>query len=178
MRKIKLYEDIICKDSDSEQGSLLVDPCENLESTLDKPCITGYVGVTINYPPTVRFENANSSQQRMIYAKIWNIARNAFGMAPLDSSYQYEYCKSGRVHLHGYVSIVGKHFPMGAVCDMAKSILRQFPIRHAHFNSHNVYPEYQNYKCASIKIQYYSADHTIDGVEGISHWKSYITKNA
>lgn len=136
---------------------------------------TGYIGFTLNYPRTVKFLNATSSQQRQMYLKWFHEFKSALNMGP-EYDYAFEYCKTGQVHMHGYITLYGKHFINGAVSDITKKILSHLPKSHNKFKESYLHSEYHRYRCPAICVQYYTQDETIEDKSGIRHWKTYIKK--
>lgn len=133
--------------------------------------ITGYLMITLNHPPTRLFEQAPSHVQKQIYSKQWHQIKNTFGI-PDECQYVFEYCKSGRVHLHGLISLhCDRYFVMGAVSDMAKAYLNLLPRRYEEFKSRCCYPDFSRYRSPQITVQHAEATSAY-----VDEWRIYMQK--
>lgn len=160
---------ILESDSESEAGEVpsLVEPRQNP---------IAHYGITINHPRTKKFLNLDSRGQQILYNRIWYNIKNTLGI-PIESDFAFEYCESGQVHLHAYVSIQTKHFINGAVSDLAKSVHRQLPKKYEQFKEGQMYPKYHRYKSPSHVIQYYDDElHDVNNRASIDYWRAYIKK--
>ncbi len=128
--------------------------------------ITGYLEITLNYPRTALFLKKNSTQQKALYSKIWHYIKNACGI-PDESPFVFEYCSTGQVHLHGYISLHGKYFIMGAISDIVKSILNSLPKKYCMFKEGSMYVDYERYRCPSCCVQHR---------DNIDKWLTYMNK--
>jgi len=141
---------------------------------------TGYLGFTLNYPRTTKFINANSVQQKTLYNNWIMSFKNTLGMQnDTDCVFRFEYCKSGQVHAHGYITLYAKdYFINGAVSDFSKAVLSHLPCKHNKFKEGCMYPDMFRYKCPSVCIQHYDADKKDEtDKSSIEYWKQYIKKD-
>lgn len=171
------YDSIIGSDSE-ECGEVLslVEPRQN-EATAESPAC-GYIGITMNFPRTKAFLNASSKKQKEHYYKLWFNIMNTLGF-PKDSKYCYEYCKSGQIHLHGYISIHRKCFVMGALSDLTKAYLKLLPPKHQQFRESYMYDKFSRVRCASLCLQWYEPEgehNDKDDKSSIEYWRAYIIK--
>lgn len=115
----------------------------------------GFIQVTLNHPRTKTFLNMSSHQQKELYAKIFRVLKNTITIDP-HSDYTFEYCKSGQVHLHGFIQIPDEKrvFVLGAISDVAKKYLSLLPGSHSNFNERNMYGKFLRYRSPSICLQY------------------------
>lgn len=116
------------------------------------PKFHGKLEITMNYPRTIAFSKKTSVEQKKIYSILWHKLKCLFGHN--DNDFVYEYCKSGHVHLHGWIDIKGKYFIAGLVADYVKSYLRFMPTKFSRYKDFNYYPEYTCYKSPSILVRY------------------------
>lgn len=129
---------------------------------------TTYFEVTINYPRTKAFLNKTSEKQKQIYRLIWHNIKCTLGQ-PESTDFTFEACKTGQIHLHGYIGIKLENIiPAILICDLAKNILKCLPKKYANFNEANYYPDYKRFRNPAICIQNSSS---------IDKWKEYIYKN-
>lgn len=164
------YSDIIESDSEDGEVRLLVEPRQTAGGG-----ITGYLGFTLNHPRTVKFLNASSQQQKNIYTKWYNSFKNTFAFDS-ESVMVFEYCKTGQVHCHGYITMKGNYFTNGAVSDLTKAILKFLPSKYNKFNENFLFDKFNRYRCPSIVVQHYTPNEDDNTISGIKHWKAYINK--
>lgn len=169
-------------DSDSEQNQLEADLELGLLGSLAQPKMPapfGYLEVTLNYPRTASFLKMCSVKQKILYSKIWHHVRSFQvqpGMVFVDDDYEFEYCKSGQIHLHGYLPIYKKeYFIEGILSDVAKLYLEGLPKKYNKFNDVHMFPDLHRYRCPSICLQHDNMSIPTE-VERFERWKSYMTK--
>lgn len=136
-----------------------------------------FIEITLNYPRTQTFLNKNSTQQQALYCKLWNRVKNARCVTALqEAGHVYEYCKSGQVHMHGYMRLKydRPHFVFGVISDIVKSYLNCLPKRYQNYSERHLHYEYKRYRCPSICVQY----RDIDDKERIDLWHKYMRKTA
>lgn len=167
-------------DIESEASDLSVEDAKN-DDHIEEILPVGYLEITLNYPRTATFLKMNSAKQRMLYIKIWMILRGSVdfplaGMEHAHSDFQFEYCKSGQVHLHGYLPIYKKkYFIEGIISDLVKLYLEGMPKRYSKFSESFMFPELHRYRSPSICVQHDNLQ--LNGeVERMERWKTYITK--
>lgn len=143
------------------------------------PIPKGYLEITLNYPRTVSFLKMNSMRQKVLYIKIWSHIRatlNQYSIIFRHCDYEFEYCKTGQIHLHGYIPVYeDKYFIEGIISDVVKRYLEGLPRKYSKFNEKNMYPELHRYKCPSICVQH---DNLSDPIESdrFERWKQYMIK--
>jgi len=167
------WADILESGSETES-----EPCAVLDSTRQNNGVNNisHYGITINYPRTTKFLNLDSRGQQILYNKVWHNIVNTLGV-PIDSKFTFEYCQSGQIHLHGYISINSKHYIYGAISDLAKAIHRQFPGTRKNYKEGALMPLFKRYRFPGLCIQYYDDyDSNADPKANFSHWKKYIEK--
>ncbi len=140
------------------------------------PISTGcFVEVTINFPRTINFIRMTSAKQMIMYSKINHILKNTFGMQSLvDSIHKFEFCKGGHIHMHCLYKFKfdGKHFPVGVVADIVKTLLNLLPSKFNKFNEKLWSSEWLRYRCPAIVCQY----QTLDNTSRVIEWQNYIKK--
>lgn len=135
-----------------------------------------YIEFTLNYPRTKRFENYIDLEQKRLYFRIFN---NLKAYKDIESTIGYEYffetCKSGDVHMHGYLHIRScNHIPIVEVKNFAKMWLHHLPRSHSDYNPRCLFPDYWRYRSPSICVQYTAGHNT----KRIKEWNDYIKKYA
>lgn len=149
------------------------------ETPEKEPLPRGYLEITLNYPRTVSFLKMSSVKQKILYIKIWSHVRATLNHPDVimrHSDYEFEYCKTGQIHLHGYIPVyTEKYFIEGIISDVVKRYLEGLPKKHSKFNEKNMYPEFHRYKSPSICVQH---DNMSDPVESdrFDRWKKYMIK--
>ena len=94
----------------------------------------------------------------MLYKFFWN-SKNINGMRPeLDSTYVFEHCKSGQIHLHAmlHYKVTCNFHIMGLISDIVKNFLRNMPACTIQFKEGFCYYQYNRYKSPPICVQYKS----------------------
>lgn len=116
--------------------------------------------ITYNYPDTMAFRNAKSQEQKKIYSKLFFNTKNFNGLIPYNEEFVFEYCDSGRVHLHGLLQYKINHdFHInGLVADFAKGVLEHLPKKYSQYLPKALHTEYNRYKVSSMCIQYKRTD--------------------
>lgn len=175
--KVFDWGEVLGSDTDSEGPDLVA--LREIEGVTDIKIPTGFVGITLNYPRTKRFLNANSNAQKHIYNLWFRSFKNTFDI--LDShefEFHYEYCKTGQIHLHGFIPIYQKEFFInGLLSDLAKAALQYLPAKYQNFNENCLFPDCFRYRCPSMCLQYYENNDDVEGKAGFKHWKNYIRKS-
>lgn len=130
--------------------------------------------ITYNYPDTLLFRNASSKVQKEIYTKLFFNTKCFNGLKPYREEFHFEYCKSGRVHLHGILQYKINHeFHInGLISDFAKNVLTYLPKKFSQFKPAAIHPEWNCYTVPSMKIQYKRSDDPY-----IKKWEEYIKKD-
>lgn len=141
------------------------------------PAIGGNIEITLTYPHTASFLRSNSEKQKKLLTRIFQLTCAGIPSNYIDSMRHYfEYDKNGAIHCHGWLQIKDiKLYPIGAICDIAKACLNQYPKKYAKFFDHCVFAQYNNYKCPQCKIQYRYTTSEED-VKRFANWKEYCTK--
>lgn len=118
-----------------------------------------YVLITLQHPRTKKFLKADSKEQKaMLYRILWN-SKNFNGLRPeLDSTYVFEHCKSGQIHLHAMLHYIVKcnfHI-IGFISDIVKNFINNMPLCTIQFKEGFMFTKYQRYKSPPICVQYKS----------------------
>lgn len=165
----------IFDDTTSSSSDSLDDSDKNSEVT---PLVVtsppkGYLAITINYPETTSFLNLTSREQEIVYTKIFDRIKNLFGF---DSTHEitFEFTKKGKVHAHAYISIMKPHYAVGAVCDMAKAILRFLPKKNATFKPNCFFEDYKRYRDPAVCIQWIDPHAEKFNIQ---QWREYMFKD-
>lgn len=173
----KVSQEII--DSYKEMGEAhpLVEPRQNpgvdKELSIMLPLVKphGVFEITLNYPRTASFIKKLSGEQQRMYIKMWDILKCSCGM-PMASGVKFEYCKSGHVHLHGYlIPSMTTYYIIGYISDLVKSYLRMLPKKYQQYNEKCMFSGYYRYRSPSICVQYN------DDPERFKTWYNYIHKD-
>lgn len=161
----------MCRQTDP----LLVEVCR-ITGDIDRS--TCYLEVTLNHPRTVKFMNAVSSKQRDMYELALRRMKCAFG--PLKGEVvdkEYEYCKSGHVHLHALIKYTfdTPHYPIGVVADVVKVWLHCLTVKHGRYKEYamKIYNNGPKYTSPSICCKYDS----VEDIDRIEKWRVYMKKN-
>ncbi len=143
----------------------------------------GFFEITLNLPRTEKFNSMLSSRQKDAYAFIWDYIKNVVNINSRNH-YVYEFCKSGHVHLHGYILLDDsvKHIPIGAISDIVKMFVKVYNRVFSSMNKRNIL-KYSDrsmwymencYKMPSICIHYRDKHDN----ERFQEWSNYMQKNA
>lgn len=151
-------------------------PCERSAKIEDSvfPSIGGFIEITITYPHNLKYLRLNSEKQKLLLAAIF---RNVICAIPnilhFNSQYEFEYTKTGQIHLHGFLELTNsaKVYSIGVVSDMAKALQASMPKKYNKFQECCLYTQYCRYKSHQGVIQYRATDD-----EHIPIWRSYIVK--
>lgn len=135
----------------------------------------GILEVTLNYPRVPGFIKLNSTEQKNLYNVIFK--RLVHGIWPGDCTgdryrREFEFCKSGHVHLHGWILCPKeKFYIIGIVADTAKRYLNMLPKRYDKYIDYNMCSEFNRYRSPMICIQYSFT------TERIAVWNKYMSKH-
>lgn len=137
--------------------------------------IGGMFEITLNYPRTTAFVNAIATKQKRMYSDWWRKGIAILGIENIKhSGMMFEYCKTGHIHLHGYVFLDEvKIYPVGGIADLSKTFLSFLTKKYRKYCDHNLYPEYGRYRSPAVVVQYRYKSETARARE----WLDYITKN-
>lgn len=177
------YDDIIASSSSDEETSNSAVSTSRRDTA--KLRITPsapphrYIEITLNYPRTATFLKYGSFEQKRMYTRLWNVIINNFTtlMRVNSSRAVFEYCRSGQVHLHGYLVIEPntKYYVAGLVSDMVKCYLNELPKKYNKFVEKCIYYFDDDntvcYKCPSIKIC-----HRTSQLDRFTEWEEYLSK--
>lgn len=177
MSKFINFNDIIGSDADSEsedmRGTFLGSTSQNasIPVKLPKPKFMCYIEVTMNYPRTPTFLKLNSIRQKELYKRLWFNTKNIPKIC-IKSEMVFEYCKSGQVHLHGYVILDHSEafHILGLISDYVKNYLSLLPNKYDKFNEASMFEKYERYRCPSICVQYK------EGLDSLVLWEKYMEK--
>lgn len=132
-----------------------------------------FISVTLNVPRTLAFCRMSSHDQKRLYIKLWeNMMRSNRPIGwGCSTGYTFEFCKTGHIHLHGYIIYKpnSKFFIQGLIADLVKAYKRSLG-KKAYYNDKSYYPEYVRYRDASICMQQETGDR-------INKWLEYIKKD-
>lgn len=159
------------KDEKPKKGGApsLVEPRPH-DSTLEAVPKYGCLEITLNYPRTSAFVAKPSLKQKELYIRIWNIIKCACGI-PLYSNITFEYCKSGHIHLHGYIiPSISTYYIIGYISDIVKAYLSLLPKKYQRYVDTHMYSEFNRYRGPSICVQYNN------DVERFKTWEAYMRK--
>lgn len=182
-KKIIDWSEVLQKDSDSEETAGSPSLIESRPASKASPtnatqgaCVEHKVALqfTLNYPRTVKFLNANSSEQKKIYAKILHNVKNFNGFIPDEVLYVYEHCASGQIHMHCNLTYtIRQNFCInGLVSDFTKSVLSQLPLKYSQYKEGALNIEWNRYRDKGLCVQYFPASH--DRVKFFS--ETYMSK--
>ena len=138
-----------------------------------------FIELTLNHPRSKLFLSCTSDLQKKMYLKLWHymIKPYKLTMSNYESDYVFESCKSGQLHLHGYVSfdVCDMNLPLVLISDIVKRYLNRMTKRYSEFKEANMFHEWKRYRCPSIVCQLrYSEDDNYE--ERCSKWKLYMQK--
>jgi len=125
---------------------------ENMESEEVHLCD---LAITLNLPRTTLFLRMLSHEQKQRYASIWHqITKLPVGVTVLHNKYTFEYCKSGQVHLHGYLQLSFPHmyYPAGVISDLVKRTKRLIGKKEC-FVEKYYYPQWEKYRDPLICVK-------------------------
>lgn len=138
-----------------------------------------YLEITMNLPRTPTFLKADSDKQKALYTTIFNKTFNCIPMVKLakHKEFIFEYCKSGQIHLHGYITLNDdvKYNAHGLISDLTKRYLECQPKKYSKFSENKMYT-FDNgdtvcYKTDSLKLSWKNnQDSRFD------EWLNYIQK--
>lgn len=136
--------------------------------------LSSIVELTLNHPRTAKFKKLTKDLQIQLYIHLFEfIIAKTPGVK--DSQYTFEECKSGFIHLHGYLYI--EHTRSGSmeglVLDIVRNFFTRMPKRYSVMRMDQFYPLFCRYRSPMILAQYR------DGSDStrLETWKSYITKD-
>lgn len=115
-----------------------------------------FVEITIAHPHTASYLKMNSEQQKKRIAYVFRQIICAIPtMYHMQSQIFFEYTKTGQIHGHGWLKTTGfKHYPIGAISDMAKAGLATQIKKYSKFCDKDIYPEWIVYKSYFLKLKY------------------------
>lgn len=146
---------------------------------LVSPRHTYFIEITFNYPRTPLFLKMTSEYQRKLYSRLWHnvVDRYKLSTERFYSEYVFEPCKSGQLHLHGFIrfDIGNMHFPLVLLSDIAKTYLNLLPKKYEKFHEVNMYAQYFRFRCPSICLQLRSS-HDDNFHDRVNLWQKYIAK--
>jgi len=142
-------------------------------------CPTYFIEVTLNHPRSKLFLSCTSDLQKKLYLKLWHYMIKPYQLSckGFECDYVWEACKSGQLHLHGWMKIdIGNMvFPLVLISDIVKRYLNKMTVRYRDFKEANMHEQYKRYRCPSIVIQLRDS-HDDNYDERVSKWKLYLTK--
>lgn len=140
----------------------------------------GHIEITINLPRSPEFTELISSKQKELYTLLWDEIKNVITLSN-QSEIAFEHCKSGHVHLHGYIAIDGdeKLIPIGAVSDVVKRFIVVYnryckprPRDRQRYNEKSMFYMDCCYKSPAILCRYKNDNNRL------AEWIDYIYKCA
>lgn len=118
-----------------------------------------HVEITLNAPRINAFNKLLSEGQKSYYRRRYYILISMMKSYIYDSSFIFEYCRDGTVHLHAcwLVQLPWQITPAGFVSNTVKCWLNTLTKKYNKFNASNIY-FFDNdtticYKCPSIKCK-------------------------
>lgn len=139
-----------------------------------------FIEITFNFPRTVAFLRKSSEEQKKLYIKIWHHVISPYKLHTTNftSEYQFEACKSGQIHLHGYVQFDKDplSLPLVILSDLVKLYLNGLPAKYNKFKEANMYAIYKRYRCPSLCMQIRESG-TDEYTDRVTKWKAYIVKD-
>lgn len=130
------------------------------------------LAITLNCPRSKRFLSLTSEEQKRAYRSMFMklVEYKIEFLDEMEYDYEFEYCKTGQIHLHGWISYgTTKVLSLaGLVSDTVKRYLRMPMIRQV-YREKAYFPTLQRYRSASICVQ-------ICDDEYFDHWKNYMIK--
>lgn len=162
------WDDVFDTSSDTSEDSECVSCLSNpISSYVSKH---GFFEITLNYPRTATFIKMLSTKQKILYAKLFRTITHCIS-PPHESKYVYEYCKSGHVHLHGYmIPSIKSYYILGYIADMVKTYVSLLPKKYSKYVDSCMFSKYNRYRSASICIQY------SDKLDEFNRWLMYMRK--
>lgn len=155
------------------RGASLGSPSPLVIATAEQKALLskyGCIEITLNYPRTSGFVKMVSRKQKQMYLKIWDVIKCACGI-PLESKCVFEYCKSGHVHLHGYlIPSVENYYVLGYIADIVKTYVNMLPKKYSIYNDKCMFSEFLRYRSPSICVQYNKSD------VRFNEWLNYLNK--
>lgn len=160
-------------------------PCKDglLHGEYCLPVRGGFFEITLNHPRTDKFALLTQADQKKVYSMAWSkllsLLRLAHPADLVEADYYYEFCKSGHVHLHGWMLLGNtcQIVPIGYVADLVKTWLNVLPSikyhNYKHYSDKSMSKVYCRYESPSICCTYRYLDET----EDIERWKSYCLKS-
>jgi len=144
---------------------------------------TGYKGVvevTLNYPRTASFKRMKKWEQERLYRELLDkvMMRWTAYIMVTNTTFRFETCVSGYVHLHLAIAMhikQAKFNAYGLIEEFFKLWLSEMPLRYRkQTNLQKSYTAFPRYECPSIVIQYIPETDPAR----IAEWEVYINKNA
>lgn len=129
--------------------------------------------ITITHPHNTAYLKLSSEAQKRKLQRIFQLTCAAIPVTYHKESKSYfEYDKHGQIHCHGWLKCLPfKHFPIGAISDMAKACLNCMPKRYAKFQDSCMFPDWEVYRAPPVKIKYDSITS-----DRIPIWEAYCKK--
>lgn len=171
------WDDILGEDEIDGNSPLGGVPALKYE-TQDPDGDYNFLAITLNHPRTPKFLQADSRLQKHIYCKLWANMCNVLGMH-MRKQIVFEHCKTGQIHLHGYIEVpIGASIP-GAISDVVKAYLNQLPKRHMKFKENCYFSQYDQdrYCDAPICCAYRECILPINDKGSTAYWRKYMQKD-
>lgn len=139
----------------------------------------GFFEITLNLPRSSYFVGLVSDHQKQLYSSIWENMKNII-TPDSNTDYTYEFCKSGHVHLHGYIAVEKPLIPVGAIADIVKRFIKVYnkivlprkACDRLKYNQKSMFYVDSVYKSPAILVRYTAAKDT----ERQQYWIEYIYK--
>lgn len=131
------------------------------------------IEVTLTHPHVQSWLKLTSDKQKVVISRIFDYLCAAIPIQfHLVKRIYYEYDKNGSIHGHGYLKCSAfKHYPLGAICDMAKAALCHYPKRYSKFYDSSIFADWGVYRSPQLKLKY-------DTMESsrVPEWEAYCMK--
>lgn len=144
------------------------------------------INYTVNYEVTLNPSNtkvfdSSEEQYMQLFRKLLqyiHTAQESF-VQVIDSKYTFEYCKSGKRHLHGYITVKPKQVisPMGLVYDLSEYVAK---LLRRKIKDSQCYPDFARVQTLPFCIQMVNIDNTVirpNWTKDIKNWDGYIKKD-
>lgn len=131
------------------------------------------VELTLNHPPTAKWNKLSRIQQIDRYTDIFNKILDKFRDCVGRNVLRFEECKSGKLHCHGLIEMTIPHafFRKGLVCDIVKVWLGELNYSHKKFLDDHYYNDFERYVASSVCCQ------LSDAKKRAELWEEYINKD-
>lgn len=129
---------------------------------------TSILEFTINYPRKSKsFHSLAKEAQKLLYMSLLRKVLEGLTFKHKEPVIRFEECKSGDVHMHGYIELEGKYYMEGVVSEFARQTLKSIDGR-LRYDRGEFYHKFCRYRSPCICCQI---------TDRVSDWEKYINKD-